>query len=314
MTVPTPARPGRSRRCPAAAGRTVASTVAPWVTSGSSPASLTTPARPSRRPASASERGNPGRCPRAAASPPGRESLRPRAPGRRPGWRRWRRRRWSSPIGEAAGGDLGCLVGHPRPPSPSALALRLPYEGEKTSGTSRGAQDELAALAGRWGGPRPSSSGWPSAARPQRRARPAGPATGPGAVPRAPARRGGRRARATRTLVTERALSVLRAADGSWPRRRARMPSAGPRPSSGRPSPEVAVDRLDHRHRRRTRRNASDLPRSRPPPSARRRARRRRAVAFVTLGDPNVYSAFPALAPAVCRRTPGACRSRRCRG
>jgi len=76
---------------------TVARISAPWVTSGSSPASFTTAALAARRPVRF-RRGQTRRARRVARSlRPGRERRRRAAPRRRPWRRRWRRCRWSSP-------------------------------------------------------------------------------------------------------------------------------------------------------------------------------------------------------------------------
>ena len=105
VTVPTPSPgPERRRRVPGAPARTVAITSAPWVTSGSSPASLTMPARvpPSHR---FRERQGKGR-PRAARQHDLDRigKLARRASPDRPPWPpRWRRRRWSS-RGATSGG------------------------------------------------------------------------------------------------------------------------------------------------------------------------------------------------------------------
>ena len=123
--VPTPAPARKVTPLPGAPARTVATIKAPWVTSGSSPASLITPAlaEPASRRVSASAKAT---VRRAARSPrPDREIRRSAAPHRRPWPRPWRRRRWSSP--GAADDPVSWLGGHgvaysPRGlrPSPSA--------------------------------------------------------------------------------------------------------------------------------------------------------------------------------------------------
>ena len=65
VTMPTPSPARKTMPAPAGAGRTQDSTSAPWVTSGSSPASLRTAARPWPAPRSASTSGKEG------SSPPG---------------------------------------------------------------------------------------------------------------------------------------------------------------------------------------------------------------------------------------------------
>ena len=76
VTVPTPSPARKTIPAPAGAGLTQDSTSAPWVTSGSSPASLRTPARPWPAPRSASTSGKEG------ASPPG--SVTETGSGKRP--------------------------------------------------------------------------------------------------------------------------------------------------------------------------------------------------------------------------------------
>ena len=63
VTMPTPSPARNTIPAPGGAGLTQDSTSAPWVTSGSSPASLRTPARPWSGPRSASTRGKKGSWP-----------------------------------------------------------------------------------------------------------------------------------------------------------------------------------------------------------------------------------------------------------
>ena len=108
-----PARVEGDARCPAAPGRTVARTRQPWVTSGSSPASLTTAAVAAP---ACTARARPARSwpfrRAAGGSSPGRRS--PGRPAhRRPPWPPpWRRRPWSSRGAARAAG--------PRPSLPIA--------------------------------------------------------------------------------------------------------------------------------------------------------------------------------------------------
>ena len=76
VTMPTPSPARNTIPASGGAGRTQDSTSAPWVTSGSSPASLRTPARPWPRASSATTRG------KAGASPPG--SVTETGSGKRP--------------------------------------------------------------------------------------------------------------------------------------------------------------------------------------------------------------------------------------
>lgn len=63
VAVPTPSPALNTSPAPGAAGRTVTTISAPWVTSGSSPASFTTPARAQPSPASCSASAKAGRWP-----------------------------------------------------------------------------------------------------------------------------------------------------------------------------------------------------------------------------------------------------------
>src|SRR5262249_57179878 len=71
VTVPTPSPTRKVTPLPGLPGRTVASTRAPWVTSGSSPASLTTPAVAEPLSARLTASGKAGRSPRGSVTSTG---------------------------------------------------------------------------------------------------------------------------------------------------------------------------------------------------------------------------------------------------